>query len=129
MAHVHGAAAHSAAQAAARHTSHATHAMHAAHGHAHAAMTPVKHAGTALGVIAATQTHTGKGLMSTLSKHPLIVFTLGVATGYFAHKYRKEIIASATRASELGKDFVMHQKENLEDLVAECQECPEEDKD
>lgn len=64
--------------------------------------------------------------MSVFSKHPLLVFTLGVATGFFAHKYRKEIIASATRATELGKDFVMHQKENLEDLVSECQECPEE---
>jgi pyruvate-formate lyase len=124
MAHVHGAA-KAAAHATAQHVNHAAHAMHATHGHA--AMTAVKHAGAAVGVAAATQTHTGKGLMSVLSKHPLLVFTLGVATGYLAHKYRKEIIASATQVTELGKDFVMHQKENLEDLVAECQECPEED--
>ena len=117
MAHIHGAAAKAV-----------SHSAHAAHGST--AVATAKHAGAALGIAAATQTHTGKGFMSVLSKHPLLLFTLGAATGYFAHKYRKEIIASATRATELGKDFVMHQKENLEDLVAECQECPEEgDKD
>ncbi|MEY4685389.1 MAG: hypothetical protein RLZ25_1848 [Pseudomonadota bacterium] len=113
MAHVHGAAAKNLSQSA-----------HAAHGAA--ALTKAKHAGAAVGIAAVTQTHTGKGFMSVFSKHPFLVFTVGVAAGYFAHKYRKEIIASATRATELGKDFVMHQKENLEDLVAECQECPEE---
>ncbi|MEN9681981.1 MAG: hypothetical protein RLZZ627_1874 [Pseudomonadota bacterium] len=113
MAHIHGAAAKAL-----------SHGAHTAHGAV--AMATAKHAGAAIGIAAATQTHTGKGLMSVLSKHPLLVFTLGVTTGYFAHKYRKEIIASATRATELGKDFVMHQKENLEDLVAECQECPED---
>ena len=122
MAHVHGAKASHGAHSS--HAAHRAHALHAAH--THAAMSTVKHAGKAAGVAAATQTHTGKGLMSVLSKHPLLTFTLGVAAGYLAYKYRKEIIASATRASELGKDFVMHQKENLEDLVAECQECPEE---
>ena len=110
MAHVHGAAAKVV--------------THAAHGHA--ATQTLQHAGVATGIVAATQTHTGKGFMSVLNKHPIIVFGLGVVTGFFAYKYRKEIIASATRASELGKDFVMHQKENLEDLVAECQEGPEE---
>ena len=107
MAHVHGAAAKIA--------------THTAHG-GHAAAQTLQHAGVATGIVAATQTHTGKGFMSVLSKHPVLVFSLGVVTGFFAYKYRKEIIATATRAGELGKDFVMHQKENLEDLVAECQE-------
>lgn len=65
--------------------------------------------------------------MSTLTRHPIIVFGLGVAAGYYIHKYRKEIIDGATRMSEQGKDFVLHQKENLEDLVAECKECREEE--
>jgi hypothetical protein len=112
MAHIHGATVKTL-----------SHGAQAGHG---VAMATAKHAGAAIGIAAATQTHSGKGLMSVFSKHPFLVFTLGVATGYFAHKYRKEIIASATRATELGKDFVMHQKENLEDLVAECQECPED---
>lgn len=117
MAHIHGAAAKAV-----------SHSVHAAHGAA--TLTKAKHVGAVAGIAAASQTQTGKGLMSVFSKHPLLVFTAGIAAGYFAHKYRKEIIASATRATELGKDFVMHQKENLEDLVAECQECPDEtDKD
>lgn len=113
MAHIHGAAAKAV-----------SHSAHAAHGAA--TLNKAKHVGAAIGIAAATQTHTGKGFMSVFSKHPFLVFTAGVAAGYFAHKYRKEIIASATRATEMGKDFVMHQKENLEDLVAECQECPED---
>lgn len=60
--------------------------------------------------------------MSFFAKHPLLVFGAGVAVGFYAHKYRKEIIESAGQLGELGKDFVMHQKENLEDLVAEQQE-------
>lgn len=64
--------------------------------------------------------------MSSLAKHPLIVFGLGVAAGVLIHKYRKEIIATATRVSEQGKDFVLQQRENLEDLVAECHECEED---
>ncbi len=64
--------------------------------------------------------------MSILAKHPLLVFGLGVAAGFYAHKYRKEIIESATLATGKGKDFVLHQKENLEDLVAECKECADD---
>lgn len=119
MAHVHGAKA-----SVTTHSAHAGHAMQASH--AHTAMSAIKHAGAAGSVAVAAQTHTGKGLMSILSRNPLLVFSLGVAAGYLAYKYRKEIIASATHATELGKDFVMHQKENLEDLVSECQECPED---
>jgi hypothetical protein len=64
--------------------------------------------------------------MSILAKHPIVVFGLGVATGYFVHKYRKEIIDSATQLTEKGKDFVLNQKENLEDLVAECKESADD---
>ena len=65
--------------------------------------------------------------MSVLSKHPLLVFGLGLATGYLIHKYRKEIIGNATRMTEQGKDFVLHHRENLEDLVAECKECADDE--
>jgi hypothetical protein len=142
MAHVHGAA--GAAKAAGAHAmmNHGSGAMgammeHAGHvmdhaGHMMASMpkhgaTLAKGAAVTGAAVAATATSsTGKGFMSALSKHPLLVFGLGVAAGYFAHKYRKEIIASATRLSEQGKDFVLHQKENLEDLVAECKECADD---
>lgn len=141
MAHVHGAA--GAAKAAGAHAmmNHGSGAMgammeHAGHmmdhaGHMMASMpthgaTLAKGAAATGAAIAATSTTTGKGFMSILSKHPLLVFSLGVAAGYLAHKYRKEIIATATRATEQGKDFVLHQKENLEDLVAECKECADD---
>ena len=64
--------------------------------------------------------------MSILAKHPILVFSAGLAAGYYAHKYRKEIIDSATRVTEKGKDFVLNQKENLEDLVAECHESADD---
>jgi hypothetical protein len=140
MAHVHGAA--GAAKAAGGHAmmNHGSGAMgsmmeHAGHmmdhaGHMMASMP--KHGATlakgaaATGAAIAATSSTGKGFMSILSKHPLLVFGLGVAAGYLAHKYRKEIIAGATRVTEQGKDFVLHQRENLEDLVAECKECADD---
>jgi len=136
MAHVHGAAKAAAEQVggkgmnammdhAGHMTDHAGHVMDHA-GRMMAAM-PKSAAAIATGaaitggaVVATTQSRSS--LMSILAKNPLVVFSLGVAAGYFAHKYRKEIIATALQATEKSKDFVLHQKENLEDLVAECHE-------
>jgi hypothetical protein len=86
-----------------------------------------KQAGAIATAGAVAVTATKEGFMSTLSRHPVIVFGLGVVAGYYIHKYRKEIIDNATRLGEQGKDFVLQQKENLEDLVAECKECREEE--
>ena len=144
MAHVHGAA----AKAAADHAHHAHHAHHATNAadHAHHAMSAAgsshkmmeqaghmmanmpKHGGMAAAGTAAVAAATpqGRGFMGFLARHPLVIFGLGVAVGYLAHKYRKEIIQSATLMTEKGKDFVLHQRENLEDLVAECKECEDD---
>jgi hypothetical protein len=136
MAHIHGAA--GAAKVAAEHAmmGHAT--MNSGAGHVGTMMTAVKHAlpvgehtalltkgAIATGAVATAAVHTRGSFMSLLAKHPLIVFSLGVTAGYFVHKYRKEIIATASRVTEQGKDFVLQQKENLEDLVSECKECQE----
>jgi hypothetical protein len=107
MAHVHGASAHSKIM------THAAHAAHTGHVVNHGAQAAV-----AAGTVAAASTHTGRGFLASLAKHPLLIFSAGLVVGYYAHKYRKEIIGSAQQASELGKDFVLQQKENLEDLVA-----------
>ncbi|MGI9211859.1 MAG: hypothetical protein ACR2HF_05250 [Methylococcaceae bacterium] len=81
----------------------------------------------ATGALVAVSSHnTRKGIIQTLSRNPVVVFGLGMAAGYLIHKYRKEIISGATRLSEQGKDFVLQQKESLEDLVAECKECEDE---
>lgn len=61
----------------------------------------------------------GKGLLGGLLRHPLVIFAAGVATGYLLFRYQKEIIETATKLTGMGKDFVAHQKENLEDLIAE----------
>lgn len=89
-------------------------------GHSHGAMAMGKE--IMKGSAASVGVHSGSKLVSQAKNHPLIVFGLGVAAGYFIYKYRKEIISSATKVVDSGKDFVQHQKENLEDIVAESKE-------
>jgi len=60
--------------------------------------------------------------MSLLARNPVVVFGLGVAAGFLIHKYRKEIVSTANDLAEKGKDFVLQQRENLEDLVAESRD-------
>lgn len=74
------------------------------------------------GTIATATVNTGGKLMSKVSKHPAVIFGLGVVAGFLVYKYRKEIISSATNTIDAGKDFILHQKENLEDIVAEAKE-------
>lgn len=76
----------------------------------------------AAGTLSTATVTTGGKLMSKAAKHPVLVFGLGMVAGYFVYKYRKEIISSATKTIDAGKDFILHQKENLEDIVAEAKE-------
>jgi len=84
-----------------------------------------KMAAVAAPATTAACTHTGRGIMSKFFRHPLVLIGIGAAAGFYAHKYRKEIISYAGNISGMGKDFVLQQKENLEDLVAEGQEAEE----
>ena len=64
----------------------------------------------------------GKGLLgagTTLLRNPLVFLAAGVAAGYLLFKYEKEIIQTASKLTGMGKDFALHQKENLDDLLAE----------
>ena len=63
--------------------------------------------------------------MNSIIKHPLFLLGFGLAAGYFTHKYRKEIISAADKAAEESKNFVLRQKENFLDLVAESREAAE----
>jgi len=63
--------------------------------------------------------------MSILARHPVITFSLGLAAGYMIHKYRKEIIDAGNAATEKSKEFVLQQKENLGDILAETQDSGE----
>lgn len=76
----------------------------------------------AAGTLSTATVATGGKLMNKVAKHPVLVFGLGMVAGYFVYKYRKEIISSATKTIDAGKDFILHQKENLEDIVAEAKE-------
>jgi hypothetical protein len=84
----------------------------------------VKGVGTA--VAASILIQSGKGIMSTLAKHPIVMFGLGIASGYLTHKYRKEIILLTSKTAEQSKDFVLRQKDNLKDLLTETREDTEE---
>ena len=74
------------------------------------------------GSMASATVQSGSKIMSRVAKHPVLVFGLGVVAGYFVYKYRKEIISGTTKVVDAGKDFVLQQKENLEDIVAETKE-------
>ncbi len=82
--------------------------------------------GIATAVAATTIIQTGKGVMATLAKHPLVMFGLGITAGFLVHKYRKEIISVTSKTAEQSKEFVLRQKENFRDLIAETREEVEE---
>jgi len=66
----------------------------------------------------------GKGLLGAgtgFLRNPLVLLAAGVAAGYLIFKYEKEIVETAAKLTGMGKDFVLHQKENLDDLIAEGQ--------
>lgn len=66
----------------------------------------------------------GKGLLgagTNLLRNPLVFLAAGVAAGYLLFKYEKEIISAVSQATGMGKDLALHQKENLDDLIAEAQ--------
>lgn len=131
MAHVHGAAASAAsankllahtaqaAQAAAKGVPHAV-------GTAPALLSSPKLAQNAAAASAAVAgAGASQSALRKLLRNPWVLFGLGLAAGYAIHKYRKEIIESTNRAAETGKDFVLQQKENLEDLVGGAAESAE----
>ena len=71
---------------------------------------------------AATRTLVGHGLL----RNPLMLLAGGiaggVAVGYLLHKHEKEVVLAISKAIGMGKDFVMQQRENLDDLVAEAKD-------
>lgn len=61
-----------------------------------------------------------------LLTHPLVMLTVGAVAGYYGYKYRKEIATAVARASDMGKDFVLDQKEKLTDILEEEREAEDE---
>lgn len=77
--------------------------------------------GLATGIVATVIVETGKSTVSLLAKNPLVMFGAGVVTGYFAHKYRKEIIVSSKKITEQSKDFVARKKQKFVEIVSESE--------
>jgi predicted lipid-binding transport protein (Tim44 family) len=77
------------------------------------------------GLLATTGYLAGRGAFGGLLRSPLVMFAAGVAAGYFLHKYQKDIVAALAKASDASKDFILHQKESLEDMLAEAKEGEE----
>ena len=75
-------------------------------------------------MMAATGFAAGKGLLggTALLRNPLVLLAAGAAAGYLLFKYEKEIVLALSKATGMGKDFALQQKENLEDLMAEAKE-------
>jgi hypothetical protein len=66
----------------------------------------------------------GKGLLgagTSFLRNPLVLVAAGLAAGYLVFKYEKEIVETVAKATGMGKDMFLHQKENLDDLIAESQ--------
>lgn len=74
-------------------------------------------------MMAATGYAAGRGLLAGALRNPLVLFAAGVAAGYLLHKYQKEIIVAVSKATGLGRDFALQQKESLADMLAEAQEA------
>ena len=69
----------------------------------------------------------GKGLLGgALLRNPLTLLAVGaaggIAAGFLLFKYQKEIVDGLSKVSGMGKDFALHQKENLNDLMAEAED-------
>ncbi len=74
-------------------------------------------------MMASTGYAVGRGLFGFgLLRNPLLLLAGGLAVGYLLHKHEKEVVLAVNKAIGLGKDFVLHQQENLNDLVAEAQD-------
>jgi hypothetical protein len=78
--------------------------------------------GIVTGVSVSIITQTGRKLTGRLFGNPLFLFGLGLASGYLAHKYRKEIIATAGSAAQQGSEFVLRQSENIKEMLGETKE-------
>ncbi len=69
------------------------------------------------GTIVSTIVYTGSQAVVHTARHPLILFSTGVLTGFLVHKYRKKIIAETTKTIDVSKSFVQKQRQNLEGLI------------
>ena len=74
-------------------------------------------------MMAATGYAAGRGLIGgALLRNPLVLLAAGLVAGYYLHKHQDEIAVALSKATGMGKDFLLQQKESLADLVEEAKE-------
>ena len=56
---------------------------------------PVVVTGVATGAVASASSSAGKSVIRKIFTHPLVIFGLGVAAGYYIYKFRKSIISAS----------------------------------
>lgn len=78
--------------------------------------------GIAMGIVITSLNRVGSGLAGLLAKHPLALFSTGFITGFLTHKYRKEIIGLSYNTAAESKNFVLRQKEHLDDFLADLRQ-------
>ena len=64
------------------------------------AKTPGVATGVATGAVATAGANAGKSVIRKIFTHPLVLLGLGVAAGYYIHKYRMSIISAADEAQQ-----------------------------
>jgi len=62
--------------------------------------TPGVATGVATGAVVSAGSSAGKSVIGKFFTHPLVLFGLGVAVGYYIHKYRKSIISTSDEAQQ-----------------------------
>jgi uncharacterized protein HemX len=82
--------------------------------------------GVATAVAATAIIESGRGVLVTISRHPLVVLGLGIVAGYLTHKYRKELVTITSKTAEQSKDFILQQKQNIKDLIADVKDNEEQ---
>lgn len=56
--------------------------------------------------------------MGILTKHPLVLFGVGLVVGLYAYKYRKEIAEAATQGSERAREAFTQASEHSPETLA-----------
>ncbi len=82
--------------------------------------------GVATAVAATAIIESGRGVIVTISRHPLVVLGLGIVAGYLTHKYRKELLTITSKTAEQSKDYILQQKQNIKDFISDVKDSEEQ---
>ena len=77
--------------------------------------------GITTGIVVSAVTHAARGVTGFIIRQPIAMLGLGILTGYFVRQYRNEITYIADHTAEHGKQFVLRQKESLNELISEAE--------